>query len=195
MIAEFAAYRDRLHATLDLVSAEQVDGFIELLESAYRDERQVLLMGNGGSGATASHAACDLNKGVCHGLDKRFRVLCLNDNVPTLLAYANDVAYDRVFVEPLRNFLRPRDLVVGISCSGNSRNVVQAIEYANAHEAHTVGLSAFDGGRLRALAHTSVWVPVRDMQLAEDVHMAIFHVATQALMRRVQRTRAAGQTC
>ena len=100
-------------------------------------------MGNGGSGASASHAAGDLNKGVSYGREKRFRVISLNDNLATLTAYANDVSYVDVFVEQLKNFLRPGDLVIAISGSGNSPNVLKAIEYANQQGAITVGLTGF----------------------------------------------------
>jgi len=103
----------------------------------------------GGSGATASHFACDINKGVCFGLPKRIKVICLNDNIPTIPAYANDVSYDDVFVEQLKNFLGAGDLVIGISGSGNSSNVIKAVEYANENEAVFAALTGFAGGRSR----------------------------------------------
>lgn len=179
-------YREELKQALDTVPAEEFEELVHLLEQAYEEGRQVFLMGNGGSGATASHVACDLNKGVSYGLEKRFRVLCLNDNVPTTLAYANDVSYEEVFVEPLRNFLRPGDLVIGLSGSGNSRNVLKAIEYANQQGAHTVGLTGFNGGRLAGLVHTPLTVRVDDMQKAEDIHLILFHVVMQVLCVRLR---------
>jgi D-sedoheptulose 7-phosphate isomerase len=178
-------YCSGLKQALDGVSAGRFEELVELLHSAYQQERQVFLMGNGGSGATASHFACDLNKGVSFGRTKRFRVICLNDNVPTLMAYANDVSYEDVFVEPLKNFLRRGDLVVGISGSGNSPNVLKAIAYANEQGAHTVGLSGFAGGKLAQIARTSLVVPVHDMQKAEDVHFILFHVTLQILCARL----------
>jgi D-sedoheptulose 7-phosphate isomerase len=171
---------------LEGISPERFEDLVQLLESAYHEERQVFLMGNGGSGATASHIACDLNKGVSFGLQKRFRVTCLNDNVPILMAYANDVSYEDVFVEPLKNFLRPGDLVIGISGSGNSPNVLKAIAYAKDQGAHTVGLSGFNGGRLANLAHTSLVVPVNDMQKAEDGHLILLHAAFQILCMQLR---------
>jgi D-sedoheptulose 7-phosphate isomerase len=177
-------YRDYcqgLGQALEAVPAEAFEALVKLLDHARRDGRQIFTMGNGGSGSTASHIACDLNKGVSFGRDQRFRVICLNDNLPTLLAYANDVSYEDVFVEPLKNFLRPGDVVMGISGSGNSPNVLKAIEYANQRGGFTVGLSGFEGGKLARLVQMPVVVPVHDMQKVEDVHLIIFHVAMQAL--------------
>ncbi len=178
-------YKDGLKQALDTVPLEVFEELVRLLDQAYQEERQVFLMGNGGSGATASHIACDLNKGVSYGLGKRFRVICLNDNVPTTLAYANDVSYEDVFVEPLKNFLRPGDLVIGISGSGNSPNILKAIAYANSQGAHTVGLAGFNGGKLAGLAGTPLVVQVNDMQKAEDIHLILLHVVMQILRARL----------
>jgi D-sedoheptulose 7-phosphate isomerase len=187
MIREYLQdYCTGLSKALESVSPERFEEFVHLLESAYQDGRQVFFMGNGGSGSTASHFACDLNKGVSFGRQKRFRVISLNDNLPTLTAYANDVSYEDVFVEPLRNFLRPGDLVVGISGSGNSPNVLKAIAYANSLGAHTVGLCGFNGGKLAGMVRTLVLAPVHDMQKAEDVHMILLHAVMQLLCARLQ---------
>ncbi len=186
MIREFwAGYCGGLNRALEGVSPERFEEFVRLLESAYREERQVFLFGNGGSGATASHIVVDFNKGVGMGLEKRFRVMCLNDSIPTLTAYANDVSFQDVFVEPLKNFVRPGDLVIGISGSGNSPNVLKAIEYGNSRGAHTVGLTGYNGGKLAAMVRTSLHVPVNDMQKAEDVHLILLHAAFQLLCKQV----------
>lgn len=124
-------YFSMLKGAIDVVDRESINTVINLLEKAYQGERQVFIMGNGGSASTASHLACDFNKGLSYGKRKRFKVISLNDNLPTLLAYANDVSYEEVFVEQLRNFFNPEDYVIGISGSGNSPNVIKAIEYAN----------------------------------------------------------------
>jgi D-sedoheptulose 7-phosphate isomerase len=183
----FEAYRRGLKQALDSLPVEAVEKLVLLLEQAYHDRRQVFLMGNGGSGSTASHIACDLNKSVCAGLEKRFRVICLNDSLPTLMAYANDLSYEDVFVEPLKNFLQPGDLVIGVSGSGNSPNVLKAVTYANQRGARTVGLSGFDGGKLARLVETPLVVPVNDMQKTEDAHLVIFHVVMQYLCAQLQR--------
>ncbi len=181
---QLRTYADGLKKSLDSVPGEQFDELVRLMEASVEEGRQVFVMGNGGSGSTASHMVCDLNKGVSFGLEKRLRVICLNDNMATILAYANDVSYDEVFVEQLKNFVHPGDLVIGISGSGNSRNVLKAIDYANQAGAHTVGMTGFDGGKLAKAAKTSIWVNVHDMQQAEDVHMILFHVLMQVLYAR-----------
>ncbi|MGD0693658.1 MAG: SIS domain-containing protein [Terriglobia bacterium] len=187
----FADYQSELSKALAGVSQDRFEEFVHLLESAYEEERQVFLMGNGGSASTASHITCDLNKSLSFGRQKRFRAICLNDNLPLLMAYANDVSYEDVFIEPLKNFLKVGDLVVALSGSGNSPNVLKAIEYANNHGAHTVGLSGFDGGKLARLARTPVVAPVDDMQKAEDAHLILLHVVFQILRARISGSHAA----
>ncbi len=181
----FLEYCAGLSKALDGVSPERFEEFVHLLEDAYQQERQVFFLGNGGSGSTASHATCDLNKGVSYGRQKRFRVICLNDNLATLTAYANDVSYEDVFVEQLKNFLRPGDVVVGISGSGNSPNVLKAIDYANRLGAHTVGLCGFHGGKMAGMVRTLMLAPVHDMQKVEDVQMILIHVVMQVLCARL----------
>ena len=179
-------YCTGLSKALESVSPERFEEFVHLLENACQGGHQVFLMGNGGSGSTASHFACDLNKGVSYGRQKRFRAISLNDSLSTLTAYANDVSYEDVFVEQLKNFLRAGDLVVGISGSGNSPNVLKAIAYANSLGAHTVGLCGFDGGKLAGVVRTPILAPVHDMQKAEDVHMILLHIAMQVLCARTE---------
>lgn len=175
------AYIDRLKSTLDKISREEINGFLNLLVDALEAGRNVFTLGNGGSAATASHMAVDFNKGLSWGKARRFRFLCLSDNLPTLTAYANDVSYEDVFVEPLKNFLESGDLVIAISGSGNSRNVIKAVEYANARGAVTVGLTGYDGGLLKKTARHGVHIPIRDMQVTEDLHMVLDHLAYSVL--------------
>jgi D-sedoheptulose 7-phosphate isomerase len=179
--AAIDSYLSRLQAVLTRVNVGEIEALAGLLRKAYDEGRTIFIMGNGGSGATASHIACDLNKGACFNASKKFRVMALTDNMPTLLALANDVGYESVFVEQLKCFLRPGDLVVAISGSGNSKNVLAAVEYANAHGGATVGLTGFDGGRLKKLAKASVHVNADDMQIVEDLHLIIGHILMQAL--------------
>ena len=171
----------RLKAAIDRISRDEINEFLNLLVDALEAGRTVFTLGNGGSAATASHMAVDFNKGLSYGKARRFRFLCLSDNLPTLTAYANDVSYEDVFVEPLRNFLESGDLVIAISGSGNSRNVIKAVEYANARDAVTVGLTGYDGGRLRKTARYGVHIPIRDMQVTEDLHMVLDHLAYSVL--------------
>jgi D-sedoheptulose 7-phosphate isomerase len=176
-------YLFELKDLLDTFSHDRFEEIGQALLSAYNEERQVFIMGNGGSGSTASHFVCDINKGSCMELKKKFKVICLNDNVPTILAYANDLSYDKIFVEPLKNFLNPRDLVIGISGSGNSENVLQAVFYAGENGARTVGLSGFDGGKLAKIVDIPFVAKINDMQKVEDVHMIVVHMLMQYLCR------------
>jgi D-sedoheptulose 7-phosphate isomerase len=171
---------DLIHI-LQHLDVEQVDAYMRVLADARSAGKRVYVFGNGGSGATASHLSCDLNKGA-QSRAGRFRVICLNDNVATLQAYANDEGYDRIFVEQLRNFLEPNAVVVGISGSGNSENIIQAIDYANECGALTVGLCGFSGGRLKEKAKVVVHVAADDMQKVEDVHAMLGHLAMQVLL-------------
>jgi len=181
---QFLDYCQDLKRALDAIPTDAAEKFLKLLESAYQDGRQVFIMGNGGSGSSASHAAGDLVKGVSYGREKRFRVMCLNDNMATVTAYANDVSYADAYVEQLKNFLNPGDVVIGISGSGNSPSILKAVEYANQRGATTVGLCGFNGGKLAGLAQVPVHIPVHDMQMVEDIHMMLFHVAMQVLCAR-----------
>lgn len=179
-LKKYLAELSDVAATVHSVEFAQL---IAVLQTAYQRHSQVFIFGNGGSGSTASHFACDFNKGVSFGKDKRFRILCLNDNVPTMLAYANDVSYEDVFVEQLRNFLHAEDLVIGISGSGNSRNVLKAVEYAHQVGAATFGICGYGGGRLKQVARQSLVVRSNDMQKVEDLHSIILHCAMQYFCR------------
>jgi D-sedoheptulose 7-phosphate isomerase len=138
-------------------------------------------MGNGGSAATASHFAGDFNKGLSWNKKKRFKFICLNDNTPTVMAYANDVSYESVFAEPLKNFFQTGDLIIGISGSGNSKNVLNAIEWGNKNGGTTIGLSGYNGGKLKEIAMHSVHINVDDMQITEDLHMVLDHCIMKIL--------------
>lgn len=181
-----ADYLTGLKDAIDLVSVAEITAVMDQLLAVYQRQGFVYVFGNGGSGATAAHFVNDFNKGIGRNLAKRFRFCCLNDNVPTVLALANDVDYDQVFVEQLRNFLTPDDVVIAISGSGNSRNVLEAVEYANKVGAATVALVGYDGGRLKELAEHCVHVPVADMQKVEDLHLAVNHVMMSVLKRRLE---------
>ncbi len=142
-------------------------------------------MGNGGSSSTASHFVNDFNKGLSEHLEQQFRFVCLNDNVPTVLSIANDIGYDAIFEFQLRGKGTSNDLVIGISGSGNSKNVLNALELANSVGATTVGLTGYDGERLRQIVDLSVHVPVMSMQVTEDIHMMIDHLAMAVLYKEL----------
>jgi len=178
---DIAAYFEREKRVLDSIDKVALSEVMNVLEQARLDGRQIFIMGNGGSAATASHYCCDFNKGISLYKDKRYRFICLNDNVPTMMAYANDIAYDEVFVGPLQNFYNEGDVVIGISGSGNSGNVVKAMEWAKAHGAVTIALTGYNGGRLKQIAEYGVHVPVDDMQITEDLHMTLDHCMMKIL--------------
>jgi len=181
----FDHYIEEEQRLLGEVSEAEFSKVIDFFQAAYDDGRQVFVFGNGGSGSTASHFACDINKGVSYGHDKRFKVICLNDNIATVLAYANDTSYGEVFVEQLKNFMQPGDLVFGISGSGNSENVLRAVEYGKGNGAVTLGFTGFDGGRLGQVAGLSINVASEDMQKIEDIHLILTHMIMQSFSKKL----------
>lgn len=176
-----AKYIDRLKKVLDTFDGEAFAKLVNAVLEAYTRGAHIFVMGNGGSGSTASHLACDINKGCCIDLEKKFKMICLNDNMPTMLALANDLSYEVVFEEQLKNFYSPGDLVIGISGSGNSENVLRAVAYATAHGGRTAGWSGFGGGRLAQMVELPFVVQSHDMQQVEDCHMVLAHMLMQAV--------------
>ena len=171
-----ADYKTRLLGALDTIDLGRVEEVIRVLGEARDKGRRIFVCGNGGSAATANHFACDMVKGASYGREKRFKIMSLSEQIPTMTAYANDVGYDVVFSEPLRNFAQPGDVVMAISGSGNSPNVLRAIEYANSIGCHTIGLSGKDGGKLGPLVKLDVNVNDPHMGRIEDGHMIICHM-------------------
>lgn len=173
---DIRGYLNGLKDVLDGMNIEEIQTVIEKLIQVQQRGGFVYIFGNGGSASTASHFVNDFNKGVSEKLRKKFRFSCLNDSVSTIMAIANDVSYDQIFKVQLENYLTPDDLVIGISGSGNSRNIVAALEYANGLGAETIGLVGYDGGRVKEIATCSIHVPIHDMQKVEDVHMIMDHL-------------------
>lgn len=174
-------YISDLTSLLERFDTDQFEKIVELILDAYDRGNNIFIMGNGGSGSTASHFACDINKGCCIDLEKKFKVICLNDNIPTMLALSNDISYESIFVEQMKNFFNSGDLVIGISGSGNSENVLRAIKYGNENNGRTIGLSGFSGGNLSKLVDVSFVADIDDMQKVEDIHMIIVHMIMQAI--------------
>ncbi|MDZ7344503.1 MAG: SIS domain-containing protein [candidate division KSB1 bacterium] len=167
----------------------EVDVLIEYLEEAYYRGKHIFIFGNGGSGATASHFCEDLGKGTLRSKNdsRRFKVMSLTDNMPYILAWANDEGYETIFEQQLRNFAQPGQIAIGISGSGNSPNVLRAIEYANSAGLRTIGMTGFDGGRLREIAQHCVHVPIFEMGIVESIHMIIVHYVVNSLRNRLHR--------
>ncbi|BAO75043.1 SIS domain-containing protein [Winogradskyella sp. PG-2] len=185
MKTQIKSYLENLTETLNNLDIDAIENCANVLLKAYENGNHIFICGNGGSAATASHFACDINKGVSYGLQKRFKVIPLTDNLGTITAYTNDVGYDIVFEEQLKNFFNPGDVLVGISGSGNSKNVLKAIDFINKNGGVSVGWTGFDGGKLKELAHHSVDANINDMQISEDIHMTMVHVLMKLLKEAV----------
>ncbi len=178
---EIRAYFKKLSSTIDKIDVQSINNVMNVLEKVRIAGKSIFIMGNGGSAATASHFVVDFNKGASSGKNMKYKFICLNDNVPTVMALANDLSYDEIFQQQLISFLSPGDAVIGISGSGNSMNVIKAIEYANTHEGITIGMSGYDGGKLKKIAKHNIHVPIDDMQITEDLHMVLDHCMMQIL--------------
>jgi D-sedoheptulose 7-phosphate isomerase len=168
-------YFELLSRSIGRLPFDQVDAVVDVLLQAYHAQHTIFVFGNGGSAALASHFACDLGKGTVNGSGKRFRVMALTDNVPLLTAWANDSNYENTFSEPLANFAVAGDLAFAISASGNSPNVLKALQWAKQCGLATAGLTGFSGGKMRALCDACIVVPCDNMQIIEDLHLSITH--------------------
>lgn len=177
-------YFNKLKQTMDKISIEELNTLMNVLVDAKEKGKTIFLMGNGGSSATASHYVCDFNKGVSMNQKQKFKMICLNDNIPSLMAYANDLSFDCIFIEQLKTFFQKGDIVLGISGSGNSKNVIKAIDYANQNGGITIGLTGYNGGKLKEIANYGVHIPVDDMQITEDLHMVLDHCMMKILSEK-----------
>ena len=175
-------YRAQLNNALSSIDAGKVELAIEWFRGARDQGRNIFVCGNGGSASTASHFACDVVKGASYNKERRFRILSLNDSLPTLTAYSNDVSYACVFEEQLKNFAEPNDLVMAISGSGNSPNVVCALTAAKQLGCKTIALTGRDGGKLATLADLNIHVRSSHMGRIEDAHMIICHMIAYHFM-------------
>lgn len=189
-------YLERAAAELSQIDSLQMEALADAVLAAYRGRHFVFVIGNGGSGANASHLCEDLGKCTLRREDfdsekPRLRILSLTDNTPYITAWANDEGFDRVFVEQLKNLASPGDLLIAISGSGNSPNIVRAVEWANAHGLHTFGCTGYSGGTLLQIAHRSLHVPVQDMGMVESLHLTAFHWVIGSLHARIGLTGAA----
>jgi D-sedoheptulose 7-phosphate isomerase len=187
-ILDARQYFRELQRVVARLSHDGIDQIADALYKAYESERIVYTFGNGGSASLASHFACDLGKGTayCNG-GKRFRALALTDNLSALTAWANDSSYEDIFSEQLRNFVHPQDVAFAISGSGNSKNVLNALEVAREAGATTLGMSGFEGGQIKSLCDICVVVPSNNMQIIEDMHLAMAHSIFRIVYTRMSR--------
>lgn len=181
--ADIKSYIDREIEVLKSLDVLSINAVMAAIVDAYNANGNIYIFGNGGSAATASHFQNDFNKGISENLEKKFNFVCLNDNVPTVMAIANDSGYEYVFLHQLIGKLMQNDLVIAISGSGNSENVLRAVDYANLQGVKTIGLTGYDGGRLAKMVDISFNVAIDDMQITEDVHMILDHLMMSVLMK------------
>lgn len=185
-IKDAGSYFGLLKHSLSALPAREVDRVAEILFQTFDRDATIFIFGNGGSASLASHFACDLSKGTIQtGSRKRLRAVALTDNLPILTAWANDAGYENVFAEQIRNLIQPDDIAFAISCSGNSPNVLRALEVARAAGATTVGLGGFDGGRMKFLCDICLIIRSANMQVIEDLHLAIAHCAFTLVRNRM----------
>jgi D-sedoheptulose 7-phosphate isomerase len=175
-------YIARQKSALDSIPADGVAMLVEIFREAWREDRQMFVFGNGGSAANASHFVTDLGKGASDKLSRRFRCMSINDNTPWMTALGNDYAYDQIFAKQLANFARVGDVVLCMSVSGNSPNLVKALEWANAHEVETIALVGGKRGRLAEIANHSIVIDSEHYGRVEDAHMTICHLLAYAFM-------------
>lgn len=184
-------YKAELMQAIDSIDLAKVNQAIEWLAEAREARRRIFVCGNGGSASTASHFACDMVKGASYNRPSRFRIMALTDQLPTITAYANDVSYDCVFAEQLKNFAEPGDVFIAISGSGNSPNVLRAMEYANSVGCRTIALTGRDGGILGPMAQLNIQAPVPHMGRIEDAHMIVCHMIAYCFMENADRAATA----
>lgn len=169
-------YYERERKVVESFNLDEINEAMNAIYETYKNGGTIYVCGNGGSASTASHMQNDFNKGISEYIDKKFRFYCLNDNVSTMMAVANDIGYEEVFRFPLRNIITDKDLFIGISGSGNSKNVVNAAEYAKECGAKVLAMTGYTGGKLKEMADYKMHADVMDMQIAEDLHMTFDHM-------------------
>ena len=168
------------------INISVVNDAMNLLEETRQTKSTVYVFGNGGSAATASHMQNDFNKGISERLENKYNFCCLNDNVATMMAIANDDCYENIFYNQIKNKLKKGDVILAISGSGNSKNVIKAVEYAKNNGNKIIGLTGYDGGKLKQLSDISLHVPLKNMQITEDLHIIFNHVMMYALCNNLK---------
>lgn len=176
-------YREAVCRCINAVEEKKLKKVVEKIWSAYKKNKQIFLCGNGGSAATASHLACDLGKGMVQRGRRRLRIISITDNVPLITAWSNDASYEDCFAEQLAHLLNRGDLLIGISASGNSENILRAARYAKSKGAATIGFIGFGGGKLKKLVDMSILVDSNEYEIVEDVHLILGHIIKKALMK------------
>ena len=179
-------YLSDLKRLLDAIEPTQVEPLVETLLGAWRNGRRVLLMGNGGSSSNVSHIVNDLQKNLQLDTGKPLRAICLSDCTPLMMAWANDTQWDNIFAPQVECWVEPGDVVIGVSGSGNSMNVINGMVAANRCGAHTFGMAGYVGGKLKTTAQQCIVVNSDNMQRIEDVHMVLLHMVFTTVLERAK---------
>jgi D-sedoheptulose 7-phosphate isomerase len=185
-LIESQEYLSQLRIVIERLDTAVVDQLAEAIWRGYQKSRTLFIFGNGGSAALASHFACDLGKGTIRADRRRLRAICVSDNVPMLTAWANDLSYQEIFAEQLRNLIEPGDMAFAISASGNSMNVIRGLEVARDTGAKTMVLTGYDGGRVKSIADICLVVPSDNMQHIEDAHLCAAHAIFTSVLHRMR---------
>ncbi len=183
---QYRLYFDKLKETLDKLDINAIQKVVDILLKCRDEGGTMYIFGNGGSAANASHIAGDFMKGISYGMEKRFKTHCLNDNIAGTTAITNDLSYDEIYIEQLKTYLSPGDVVIGISGSGNSLNIIKAVKWARENGATTIALTGYRGGQLKQEAEYVLHAPIDDMEITEDIHTIIFHAIKQEINRRIK---------
>lgn len=186
-----SAYLSRLTVEMDRVDRSAMERWADLIFGAWESGKTVYIIGNGGSGTTASHMSQDFGKSTLRESDlhdeslKRLKVLSLTDNPGWLMSIGNDLSYEEIFVQQLMNLADPGDVLLAISGSGNSENVLKAVDWANRHDITTFGLSGYSGGRLKEMQQDGLHIPIDDMGMVEGIHLCVFHWVLNDVFARI----------
>ena len=183
MKSQIKNYYNNLSNAINKISVDEIENCAKVLIKAHKNNNNIFICGNGGSASTASHFACDINKGVSYGLEKRFKIIPLTDNFATITAYSNDLNYEMIFVEQIKNFFQEKDVLIAISGSGNSKNVIKAVEFVNQNNGISIGWTGYDGGKLKEITNFSINANYNDMQICEDIHMSLVHVLMKVIRK------------
>lgn len=171
--------------TLNKLDIRAINDTLNLLIETQSNNKRIYVFGNGGSSATASHFKNDFGKGISEYTEDKFKFHCLNDNIPTIMAIANDIGFEEIFRFQLRGVIEPGDIVIAISGSGNSKNVLNAVEYAKECGNKIIGLTGYTGGKLKEMSDISLHVPINSMQVTEDIHMIFDHLMMSMLYQHL----------
>lgn len=185
LIGNISSYLDETKKAIDDIDKNQIDKIIDIIFNIHKKNKQIFIIGNGGSASTSMHFANDLCKFCSVENKKRFKAISLTDNISTLTAWANDASYNQVFSQQLLNFVNEGDLVIAISASGNSQNVIEAIKVAKQHKAKTIGMVGFDGGKLIGICDESLHVGSYDYGIVENAHLIFMHLIVSLIKKRL----------